>query len=74
MICGYNLHCVILRKRARAGSISGRLRAVSDMEDKGFIDKSLKGIIKDKIIVGDKVLEEALDKFEKGNTAEIEGQ
>lgn len=61
------------RKRARGGSISGRLRTVSDMEDKGFIDKSLKGIIKDKIISGDKSLEAALDKFEKGNTTEIEG-
>ena len=43
------------------------------MEDKGYIDKALKGIIKDKIICGDKALEAALDNFEKGNTAEIEG-
>jgi hypothetical protein len=44
------------------------------MEDKGFIDKSLKGIIKDKIISGDKALEAALDNFEKGNTADLEGK
>lgn len=59
-------------KRPRGGSISGRLRTVSDMEDKGVIDKSLKGVIKDKIILGDKSLEAALDQFEQGNTADIE--
>lgn len=62
----------ICRKRARGGSISGRLRTLSDMEDKGFLDKTLKGVIKDKIIGGDKDLEAALDNFEKGDTSQIE--
>ena len=67
--------CVFLyRKRQRGGSISGRLRTVSDLEDKGVIDKTLKGVIKDKIIGGDNELEEALDQFEKGDTAGIEGK
>ena len=42
------------------------------MEDKGFLDKTLKGVIKDKIIGGDKDLETALDSFEKGDTTQIE--
>ena len=44
------------------------------MEDRGMIDKALKGIIKDKIISGDKDLEAALDNFERGNTADIESK
>jgi hypothetical protein len=60
-------------KRLRGGSISGRLRAVSDLEDKGVIDRVLKGILKDRIISGDKTLEDALDSFEKGNAATLEG-
>jgi hypothetical protein len=33
-------------KRHRAGSISGRLRAASDLEECGLIDKSQKGLLK----------------------------
>lgn len=33
-------------KRNRTGSISGRLRSASDLEDKGFIDRYQKGILK----------------------------
>jgi hypothetical protein len=33
-------------KRHRAGSISGRLRAASDLEECGLIDKSQKGVLK----------------------------
>lgn len=33
-------------KRHRAGSISGRLRTASDLEECGFIDKSQKGVLK----------------------------
>lgn len=33
-------------KRARAGSISGRLRAASDLADFGLIDMSQKNVIK----------------------------
>lgn len=33
-------------KRFRAGSISGRLRTASDLEEIGYIDKNQKGILK----------------------------
>lgn len=33
-------------KRHRAGSISGRLRAASDLEECGLIDKNQKGVLK----------------------------
>lgn len=33
-------------KRTRAGSISGRLRAASDLEEHGFIDRAQKGVLK----------------------------
>lgn len=59
-------------KRLRAGSMSGRLRTVSDLEETGMIDRDQKGVIKDLIISGDFVLQSALDKYEKGETAELE--
>ena len=59
-------------KRARAGSISGRLRSASDLEDKGFISKAQKGLIKDLIISGDQALQKALDGYEAGDVAELE--
>ncbi|GMI20846.1 hypothetical protein TrCOL_g13629 [Triparma columacea] len=59
-------------KRARAGSISGRLRSASDLEDKGLITRSQKGLIKDLIISADPVLQSALDNYDAGNTQELE--
>jgi DNA-binding protein H-NS len=59
-------------KRPRAGSVSGRLRSASDLEDKGIIDRSQKAILKDLIISGDEELQAALDKYEKGDTFALE--
>ena len=59
-------------KRTRQGSISGRLRTASDLEDMGWIDRSQKGLIKDLIISGDPLLRSALDKFEAGDKDELE--
>ena len=47
-------------------------RSASDLEDKGLITKSQKGLIKDLIISADPILQAALDDYEKGNTAELE--
>ena len=77
-------------KRARAGSISGRLRAASDLEEIGLIDRAQKGVLKvhkiwcnvilqwvifsqDLIITGDAELQNALDKYSRGDTSELEG-
>jgi len=59
-------------KRMRAGSISGRLRSASDLEDQGIIDRSQKGIIKDLIISGDDALQTALDRYEQGDKSQLE--
>jgi len=59
-------------KRMRAGSISGRLRSASDLEDDGLIDRSQKSVIKDLIIAGDDVLQNALDKYEQGDKSALE--
>ncbi|CAM9861337.1 unnamed protein product [Chrysoparadoxa australica] len=58
-------------KRARAGSISGRLRSASDLEEKGLIDKSQKGVLKDLIISGDEELQAALDLYESGDPSRL---
>lgn len=60
-------------KRGRSGSISGRLRTASDLEDMGLIDKTQKGLIKDLIISGDPALRTALDKYETGDAHALEG-
>ena len=60
-------------KRGRSGSISGRLRAASDLEEIGWIDKNHKGVIKDLIISGDLTLRNALDKYEHGDAHDLEG-
>ena len=60
-------------KRGRSGSISGRLRAASDLEEIGWIDKNQKGVIKDLIISGDSTLRNALDKYENGDAHDLEG-
>ncbi len=54
-------------KRARAVSISQRLRSVSDLEESGVIDKSQKGVLKDLVISGDEALQAALDMYEGGD-------
>ncbi|CBN77808.1 conserved unknown protein [Ectocarpus siliculosus] len=59
-------------KRARAGSISGRLRSASDLEEKGLIDKSQKGVLKDLIISGDSQLQTALDLYDNGDASQLE--
>lgn len=61
-------------KRARAGSISGRLRSASDLEEKGLIDKSQKGVLKDLIISGDSELQAALDLYDNGDSSKMEGE
>lgn len=61
-------------KRARAGSISGRLRSASDLEEKGLIDKSQKGVLKDLIISGDSELQAALDSYDRGDVSQLEGR
>lgn len=60
-------------KRGRSESISGRLRAASDLEEIGWIDKTQKGVIKDLIISGDETLRCALDKYENGDAHDLEG-
>eukprot|EP00978_Attheya_sp_CCMP212_P011127 scaffold27227_cov45-Attheya_sp.AAC.2 len=63
-------------KRARAGSMSGRLRSASmtasDLESRGLIDQNQKGILKDLIVSGDDALQVALDQYEQGNASELE--
>ncbi len=48
---------------AKMGSLSGRLRSVSDLEKSGLVTSSEKGRLKDLIISGDEALRTALDKF-----------
>ena len=62
-----------MAKRSRQGSISGRLRTASDLEDMGLITSSQKGLFKDLIISDDPVLRNALDKYESGNVQELKG-
>lgn len=59
-------------KRPRASSVSGRLRSASELEDKGIIDRNQKGVLKDLIISGDEALQEALEKYEKGDKSQLE--
>ncbi|RYG96015.1 hypothetical protein EON65_55070, partial [archaeon] len=47
------------------------IRAASDLEESGLIDKHQKGLIKDLIIAGDATVQQLLDKFEKGDTQEL---
>jgi len=60
-------------KRARSGSVSGRLRSASEyLEDKGLLDRNTKGILKDLIIIGDEELQQALDRYEDGDPSQLE--
>lgn len=61
-------------KRQRAGSVSSRLRAASDLEEFGLIDKNQKGVIKDLIISGDAAVQDALDRFHQGDKEHLLGQ
>ena len=51
-------------KRARAGSISGRLRAASDLADFGWINNNEKGLVKDLIIADDPDVNDAIEKYQ----------
>ncbi len=53
-------------------SLTGRLRSMSDLEDKGIIDSNQKGMLKDLIISGDNELTQAVEKYEKGDTKALE--
>jgi hypothetical protein len=56
-------------------SSSKRLRSMSDLEDRGIIDKQQKGLLKDLINSGKGVnheLQKALDAYEKGDTTALE--
>ena len=49
-------------------------RTASDLEEWGWIDKTQKGVVKDLIISGNQNLQTALEKFEKGDTSELQGK
>lgn len=59
-------------KRIRSGSISGRLRSASDLEDTGIISRDQKAILKDLIIAGDSSVQGAIDKYEAGDPSLLE--
>eukprot|EP00573_Skeletonema_grethae_P004441 CAMPEP_0201694918 /NCGR_PEP_ID=MMETSP0578-20130828/7016_1 /ASSEMBLY_ACC=CAM_ASM_000663 /TAXON_ID=267565 /ORGANISM="Skeletonema grethea, Strain CCMP 1804" /LENGTH=635 /DNA_ID=CAMNT_0048180669 /DNA_START=165 /DNA_END=2072 /DNA_ORIENTATION=+ len=59
-------------KRMRAGSISGRLRSMSDLEDNGIINRDQKALLKDLIIAGDSSVQGAIDRYESGDTSALE--
>jgi hypothetical protein len=60
-------------KRARAGSVSGRLRSASEyLERKGLLDRNTKGILQDLIIIGDEELQSAIDFYEAGDPSKLE--
>ncbi|KAL3809918.1 hypothetical protein ACHAXA_005332 [Cyclostephanos tholiformis] len=59
-------------KRMRAGSISGRLRSMSDLEDAGTISREQKSILKDLIIAGDDSVQCAIDRYEAGDASALE--
>jgi CCT motif len=45
--------------------------SASDLEEKGMIDKSQKGVLKDLIISGDAALQSALDRYESGDPDQL---
>jgi len=52
---------------------SESVRAASDLEESGLIDKNQKGLIKDLIISGDISMQNMLEKYSRGDTKELEG-
>ena len=75
---GYELRGPKRQQRERAnsisstGSISGRFRSASDLEENGVITKLEKGVLKDMIIMGDEPLQSALDSYERGDATQLE--
>ena len=61
------------RLRPRGQSISGRLRSVSDMCESRFISPAQKGVLKDLIIIGDPELDDAFERYEKGDPSKLKG-
>ncbi|KAI9909322.1 hypothetical protein PsorP6_014975 [Peronosclerospora sorghi] len=61
-----------MAKRGRSGSISSRLLSASDLEERGYIDRYQKGVLKDLIISGDEALQKALEKFDAGDPTTLE--
>lgn len=59
-------------KRTRSGSISRRMRSASDLEERGLIDRSQKGALKDLIVRGDQQLLNALDQAIEGDPSELQ--
>mmetsp|Transcript_28963 Transcript_28963/g.60163 ORF Transcript_28963/g.60163 Transcript_28963/m.60163 type:complete len:811 (-) Transcript_28963:141-2573(-) len=59
-------------KRMRSGSISGRLRSASDLEDSGIISSAQKSVLKDLIIAGNDSVQGAIDKYESGDPSALE--
>lgn len=60
-------------KRARAGSVSGKLRSASDyLEEKGLFDRETKGILNDLLIMGDEEMQYALDRYDAGDPSVLE--
>jgi hypothetical protein len=55
-----------------SSSLSGRLRAVSDLDRMGLVNLTQKGRLKDLIINGDESLRIALEKYEAGDLSELE--
>jgi hypothetical protein len=55
----------------RTGSLSGRLRSVSDLEKSGLVTSSEKGRLKDLIISGDESLRNALEKYDYVPTSRV---
>jgi hypothetical protein len=53
------------------GCASYLLLSASDLEEKGLIDKSQKGVLKDLIISGDAALQTALDKYDEGDSGPL---
>ncbi|GMF32613.1 unnamed protein product [Phytophthora lilii] len=57
-----------MTKRGRSGSISSRLLSASDLEERGYIDRYQKGVLK----VSDEALQKALEKFDAGDPTTLE--
>ena len=58
-------------RRERSGSISGRLRSVSDLCDEGVLTAVEKGAIKDLIIVGAGRLDACWEALEEGDVGPL---
>uniref|UniRef100_M4BU16 CCT domain-containing protein n=1 Tax=Hyaloperonospora arabidopsidis (strain Emoy2) TaxID=559515 RepID=M4BU16_HYAAE len=61
-----------MTKRGRSGSVSSRLLSASELEERGYIDRYQKGVLKDLIISGDEALQKALEKFDAGDPTTLE--